>query len=404
MTNSEQTPAHLGVTPENYEGLVEILGQESEFLEEACDLGDRAISPARAIALAVRAGPNDVESTPLNRGLEGGRIAREISESLDLSSRLGPTAFHGTQALLNRAGFSSEQLAIAHAAANRLHFAGGPAQFEGTTIRHVVRRQTQAWHDQGWTPRTITRGSSGAAVVGRPRARGARPTRARALARSSSRSGDSGGDSPGEPSPSDLAGPCCCERCGAELLAAACLCGLCKEEDERAKPHARVCAHPQCDAVLTGKGTQETCDGPDGPHKRWLSRGKRKLRERPERTSCEDCGRLWLSDVNPKLHPCPVCGGVVRLGRPTVPATMARYAVSPDPLSGVNVLVFQCLYGNRGLQGSPSPPDDVKSDAQNDTAAENNVVSIWSLPRDLPDYTVAGLLGLPMPAEIAVAA
>jgi hypothetical protein len=202
MTNSAQS----GVTPDNYEWLAEP-GQEPEFLEEACELGDRVISPARAIDLAVRAVPNDAASTPLNRGLEGGRIARQISESLDLGSRLDPTVLGGIQALLNRrVGLSSEQRAIAGRACKILHTAGGRAQSEGTTIRQVVRRQTQAWHDGGWTPRTTVRASCAAAMVSRPRARGARATRARAraLARSSSRSGDSGDDGPGEP-PGDLA-------------------------------------------------------------------------------------------------------------------------------------------------------------------------------------------------------
>ena len=184
------------------------------------------------------------------------------------------------------------------------------------------------------------------------RPRGPRRPRS-ATQRSSSRSGDSG-DGPGEPSPSDLATPCRCQRCGAELLEPARLCGLCKEEHELAKPNARVCAHPQCDVVLTGKSTQKTCDGPDGPHKRWLSRERRKLRERPEHTSCEDCGRLWLSDLSPKLHPCPACGGVVRVGRPVAATTTARYEVPRNPLAGVSSLVFECLYGNRGLDSTPS--------------------------------------------------
>lgn len=35
----------------------------------------------------------------------------------------------------------------------------------------------------------------------------------------------------------------------------------------------------------------------------------------PEHTSCEDCGRRWLSDLDPLTHPCPACGGAHRIGR-----------------------------------------------------------------------------------------
>jgi len=35
----------------------------------------------------------------------------------------------------------------------------------------------------------------------------------------------------------------------------------------------------------------------------------------PSRTSCIDCGRLWLSDLNPSGRPCPACGGRVVLGK-----------------------------------------------------------------------------------------
>jgi hypothetical protein len=382
MTNSEQTR----VIPENYEWLAEIFSHEPKFLEEACKLGDQAISAPRAIARAVRAVPHDIASIPLNRGLEAGRIAREISESLDLGTRLGPTALHGAQALLNRDGLSSEHLALADAVLKILRFAGGPAQFEGTTIRQVVRHQTQAWRDQGWTPRTITRGSRAAGVISRPRDRGARPTRARALARSSSRSGDSGDDGPGEP-PGDLA-------------AATRLCRICGRDITDLASHAKTCRNTNC--------------------RKQDYRERKKLEKlaaappRPQHTKCRECDRLWRSDLDPTEHRCP-CGGMIELGDGdrVVNHKLIRHVelqqprkIPPDPFKGLPKGLCDCLYGNRGLQGSPSPPDDVKSDAQNDPAAGNNVVSIWSLrlPRDLPDYTVAGLLGLPMPAEIAVAA
>lgn len=36
---------------------------------------------------------------------------------------------------------------------------------------------------------------------------------------------------------------------------------------------------------------------------------------RPDRTSCVDCGRPWLSDLDYAGRPCPKCGGVVVGGR-----------------------------------------------------------------------------------------
>lgn len=36
---------------------------------------------------------------------------------------------------------------------------------------------------------------------------------------------------------------------------------------------------------------------------------------RPERTSCIDCGRPWLSDLDFTYRPCPQCGGQVVAGR-----------------------------------------------------------------------------------------
>lgn len=36
---------------------------------------------------------------------------------------------------------------------------------------------------------------------------------------------------------------------------------------------------------------------------------------RPERTSCIDCGRPWLSDLDYTFRPCPACGGQVVGGR-----------------------------------------------------------------------------------------
>lgn len=36
---------------------------------------------------------------------------------------------------------------------------------------------------------------------------------------------------------------------------------------------------------------------------------------RPEQTSCIECGRPWLSDLDPLQHCCPACGGDVVLGR-----------------------------------------------------------------------------------------
>jgi hypothetical protein len=100
----------------------------------------------------------------------------------------------------------------------------------------------------------------------RPRARGGRPTRARALARSSSRSGDSGDDGPGEP-PGDLAAPCCCEQCGNELLLPARLCGLC-EEEAGLRPRARACAICGTD-ISDRRGDAETCGA---AHKKTLQR------------------------------------------------------------------------------------------------------------------------------------
>lgn len=35
----------------------------------------------------------------------------------------------------------------------------------------------------------------------------------------------------------------------------------------------------------------------------------------PERTECADCGRPWLSDLDPLTHSCPSCGGAHILGR-----------------------------------------------------------------------------------------
>ncbi|HEX3803141.1 MAG TPA: hypothetical protein VHV75_09895 [Solirubrobacteraceae bacterium] len=35
----------------------------------------------------------------------------------------------------------------------------------------------------------------------------------------------------------------------------------------------------------------------------------------PDRTSCVDCGRPWLSDISPVGRPCPKCGGEVVVGR-----------------------------------------------------------------------------------------
>lgn len=37
--------------------------------------------------------------------------------------------------------------------------------------------------------------------------------------------------------------------------------------------------------------------------------------ERPDCTSCIDCGRPWLSDLDPLQHCCPACGGEIVLGR-----------------------------------------------------------------------------------------
>jgi hypothetical protein len=167
---------------------------------------------------------------------------------------------------------------------------------------------------------------------------------------------------------------------------------------------------------------------------------------RPQHTKCRECDRLWKSDLDPTEHRCP-CGGMIEIGdgdrvvnhklERAVKLPAPTGEVSPDPLSGVDREIIAWIKENGHSSWRPprppvdfrvtTPPecwsrscrqpragrsafcadhtqlDDVKSDAQNDTAAENNVVSIWSLPRDLPDYTVAGLLGLPMPAEIAVA-
>jgi hypothetical protein len=363
MTNSEQTP-NLGVTPDNHEWLAETFGQEpSEFLEH--DWGELTLSLVRAIEFAVRAVPNDIASVPPNRNPEVGRITRLVSENVDLDiSRLGLHALRGGEALLNRIGLSSERLALAYAALNMLHEAGGSAQFERTTIRQVVRRHTQAWHDQGWTPRPSARASCAVAAVSRPRARGGRPTRARALARSSSRGGDSG-DS-GEPSPSDLAGPCRCEQCGNELLRPARLCGLC-EEEAGVRRETRACVVCGTD-ISDRRADAETCGA---AHKKTLQRRRAQLRE---------------------------------------PVRLAPQQLDHDgsnPLAGVHRFVFECLYGNRGLDGTASVVVDVKAGVAEDGAgAEDNVVSIWSLrlPRDLPDFTVAGLLGLPMPTEIPVAA
>lgn len=36
---------------------------------------------------------------------------------------------------------------------------------------------------------------------------------------------------------------------------------------------------------------------------------------RPSRTACVDCGRRWLSDLDPTGRKCPACGGNVVLGR-----------------------------------------------------------------------------------------
>jgi hypothetical protein len=133
-------------------------------------------------------------------------------------------------------------------------------------LYRASRKRMEAEHRHVTAPRTASHVRHAS-----PRARTSRRRPHSATQRASARSGDSG-DGPGEPAPGDLAAPCCCEQCGAELLEPAQLCGLCKEEAALAKPNARVCAHPQCDVVLTGKSTQKTCDGPDGPHKRWLSR------------------------------------------------------------------------------------------------------------------------------------
>jgi predicted RNA binding protein YcfA (HicA-like mRNA interferase family) len=36
---------------------------------------------------------------------------------------------------------------------------------------------------------------------------------------------------------------------------------------------------------------------------------------RPEKTACIDCCRRWLSDLDPRLRPCPACGGEIVFGR-----------------------------------------------------------------------------------------
>ena len=39
------------------------------------------------------------------------------------------------------------------------------------------------------------------------------------------------------------------------------------------------------------------------------------VRPTPDRTQCVDCGRLWLSEIDPTGRACPHCGGDVLIGR-----------------------------------------------------------------------------------------
>lgn len=39
-----------------------------------------------------------------------------------------------------------------------------------------------------------------------------------------------------------------------------------------------------------------------------------KIARRPTRTACRGCGRMWLSDLDPRGRPCPQCGGEVVAG------------------------------------------------------------------------------------------
>lgn len=47
-----------------------------------------------------------------------------------------------------------------------------------------------------------------------------------------------------------------------------------------------------------------------------IHQGRRRAKlSMPERTACVECGRLWISDLDPSFRACPRCGGDVVVGR-----------------------------------------------------------------------------------------
>lgn len=145
------------------------------------------------------------------------------------------------------------------------------------------------------------------------------PVRARSRQRrdGSRRHATRGGttDDAGGSSPSDLPGPQHPER-------ACAICGI-------------DISHRRADA--------ETCNA---THKKALQRARSLAgtQELFEHTACVECGRRWLSDLNPRRRSCP-CGGILQIGVPHQQVA-APQPVPPDPLAGVGIDIFDCVYNN----------------------------------------------------------
>jgi hypothetical protein len=282
------------------------MSDQSSLAEREGEIREAARAWAQVVTREVSSLPEEIAAKPTYRNAAARKIEVRAVAVIPEGLRIDNYMFQFfAEGFLIENGLTGVRRDCAFGMARFTAEQGQVARVEATPIHRVIRREALRWE------RGRQRGRAAACVPIAPPRTARTPHRAGrskihgAAHRASARSGDSGDeDAAGEP-PGEPPAPCCNE-CGAELLSPANPCGLCQLD---AANRHRVCR--VCGVDITGrKGNAETC----GPaHKKAWQRRRKAL------------------EVPPLL------------------AVLERRTVDPDPLDGVDRMVFDCLYGNTGL-------------------------------------------------------